>query len=291
MSALAQHNHAPATLYTRRIDAKLCAADVARTIEIFERIKAGDESLQGWVNFPIVNGTGRGEDIGLSPYEGAPRSTELARQLPAISRIVDDFLEDGLSIRIGRIAILGARDVLRPHVDTFPNTRLLIPLTEQGDDFRHLYDNACFAMQVGEVWGGDGTTCHGAANVAASGHRVLLLLDVVGPGEATSVPEWLRAPWRIPPTSFVRRARWDEGVRAREFARIGEHVERHGAAAAERELLLLPFEYAMPANYVYREMLLFARSMMEREPANAFWPRQAQALLKPTLPFQVPVPN
>jgi hypothetical protein len=291
MSALAQQNRAPATIYARRIDPKLCAADVARTIEIFERIKAGDESLEGWVNFPIINGTGQGGDVGLKPYDGPPRTTELAAQLPAVSRIVDDFLDEGLSIRIGRIAILGRRDVLRPHVDTFPNTRLLIPLTEQGDDFRHLYDNACFAMRVGEVWGGDGTTCHGAANVAETGHRVLLLLDVVGPGEAEVSPPWLRAPWRIPPSSFVRRALWSEAVRTCEFGRIADGVRQHGPDAAERELLLLPFEFAMPANYVYREMLLFAQGMITRGDASGFWQRRADALLNPTLPFQVPVPN
>ena len=296
MSQLAEQDRAartavPATCYARRIDPELCAADVARTIEIFERIKAGDKSLEGWVNFPIINGTGQGGDVGLKPYDGPPRTTELAAQLPAVSRIVADFLGEGLSIRIGRIAILGQRDVLRPHIDTFPNTRLLIPLTEQGDDFRHLYDNACFAMRVGEVWGGDGTTCHGAANVAETGHRVLLLLDVVGPDEAEASPPWLRAPWRIPPSSFVRRAPWNEAVRAREFDHIGEAVRQHGPDAAERELLLLSFEFAMPANYVYREMLLFAQWMMTRGDAGGFWQRRADALLNPTLPFQVPVPN
>ena len=290
MSALAQPNRAPATLYERRIDPELCAADVARTIEIFERIKAGDRSLEGWVNFPIINGTGQGGDVGLKPYDGPPRTTELAARLPAVSRIVSDFVDEGLSIRIGRIAILGQRDVLRPHVDTFPNTRLLIPLTEQGDDFRHLYDNACFAMRVGEVWGGDGTTCHGAANVAETGYRVLLLLDVVGPDEAETSPPWLRAPWRIPPASFVGRAPWNEAVRAREFGRIAGAVQRHGPDASERELLLLPFAFAMPANYVYREMLLFAQWMMARGDSGGFWQGRADALLNPTLPFQVPVP-
>src|SRR5665213_2156214 len=139
-ATFSQRLAAPATCYARRIDPKLCEADVARTIEIFERIKAGDASLEGWVNFPIINGTGQGGDVGLKPYAGPARATDLAARLPAVSRIVSDFVDEGLSIRIGRIAILGRRDVLRPHVDTFPNTRLLIPLTEQGDDFRHLYD-------------------------------------------------------------------------------------------------------------------------------------------------------
>ena len=291
MSALAQPNRVPATCYARRIYPELCETDVARTIEIFERIKAGDKSLEGWVNFPIINGTGQGDDVGLKPYAGPPRTTELAAQLPAVSRIVADFQDEGLSIRIGRIAILGQRDALRPHVDTFPNTRLLIPLTEQGNDFRHLYDNACFAMRVGEVWGGDGTTCHGAANVAGTGYRVLLLLDVVGPDEAETSPPWLCAPWRIPPSSFVRRATWNEASRAREFGRIAQGVQRHGSDAAERELLLLPFEFSMPANYVYREMLLFAQWMMARGDASGFWKGRAEALLNPTLPFQVPVPN
>jgi len=193
---------APATRYDRRLEPGLCRADAGRAVEIFGALRAADASLAGWVNFPLVNESGRAGDVGLKPFSTPPRKTAFASQLPAVARILDEFAREGLKILFARVAVLGPRDALRPHVDTYPNTRLLIALSEQGDDFRHLYDNACFAMRVGEVWGGDGATCHGAANVAFSGHRVLLLLDVVPDAGA---PDWLHTRWRLPPRSAIAR--------------------------------------------------------------------------------------
>jgi hypothetical protein len=181
--------------------------------------------------------------------------------------------------------------MLRPHVDTFPNRRVLIPLTEQGDNFRHLYGDTCFVMRAGEVWGGDGTSCHGAANVSASGYRVLLLLDVAPDVAEASTPVWFRAPWEVPDEARVfrpslpRAARHARYETARGLARGGGHN------AAEREILLLAFEFDMPAEHAYRELLCFARWMGRSEGPDGEWRGRARALLNPTLPFAVAVPG
>lgn len=280
----------PATRYTRRVDEALCRADAGRAIEIFGALRARDASLAGWVNFPIVNESGRSDDVGLRPFSTPPRKTAYAAELPAVARILDGFTAEGLAISFARIAILGQRDALRPHVDTYPNTRLLIALTEQGDDFRHLYAGACFAMRVGEVWGGDGTTCHGAANVAFSGFRVLLLVDVLrGAGE----PAWLAAPWRLPASALVHRPALTSARRKLLFASARAIAREGGPERAERELLLLPFEYAMTADFVYRELLLFSRWMTRHgpPPQRGYWRERTGALIAHLLPFEVPVPK
>ncbi len=281
---------APATRYGRRLDPALCRADAARAVEIFGELRAADASLAGWVNFPLLNETGRAGDVGLKPFSTPPRKTAFASQLPAVARILDAFAQEGLKILFARVAVLGRRDALRPHVDTYPNTRLLITLSEQGNDFRHLYDNACFAMRVGEVWGGDGATCHGAANVAFSGHRVLLLLDVVPDAGA---PAWLHARWRLPPESVVVRPRLSPDMRRRLFDGARALAMQHGPEHAERELLLLPFEYAMRADFIYRELVLFGRWMARRGPSRqrSYWSERVRALVRHSLPFEVAVPR
>src|ERR1700733_7620158 len=117
---------APAACYDRRFDPELCRADAGRAVEIFGALRAADPSLAGWVNFPLLNETGRAGDVGLKPFSTPPRKTEFAAQLPAVARILDGFAGDGLKLLFARVAVLGRRDVLRPHVDTYPNTRLLI---------------------------------------------------------------------------------------------------------------------------------------------------------------------
>ena len=281
---------APATRYDRHLDPALCRADAGRAVAIFRELRAADAGLAGWVNFPLLNESGRADDVGLEPPAAPPRKTALAAQLPAVARILDGFEREGLKLQFARIAVLGRRDALRPHVDTYPNTRLLIALSEQGDDFRHLYDNACFAMRVGEVWGGDGAACHGAANVAFSGHRVLLLLDVVPDAGA---PDWLRARWRLPPGSTVARPRLSPEARRRLFDSARALALDDGPERAERELLLLPFEYAMRADFVYRELVLFGRWMARNGPSQQrpYWRERVRALVLHSLPFEVAVPR
>jgi hypothetical protein len=281
---------APATRYDRRLDRELCRADAARAVEIFAELRAADASLAGWVNFPLLNETGLAGDVGLKPFSTPPRKTEFASRLPAVARILDGFAGEGLKILFARVAVLGQRDALRPHVDTYPNTRLLIALSEQGDDFRHLYDNACFAMRVGEVWGGDGATCHGAANVGFSGHRVLLLLDVVPDAGA---PGWLHARWRLPPETAIARPKLSPAMQRRLFDSARMLALQDGPERAERELLLLPFEYAMRADFVYRELVLFGRWMARCGPSRqrGYWRERVGALVRHSLPFEVAVPR
>lgn len=281
---------APATRYDRRLDPALCRADAGRAVAIFRALRAADASLAGWVNFPLLNESGRADDVGLKPFATPPRKTAFASQLPAVARILDGFEREGLKLLFARIAVLGQRDALRPHVDTYPNTRLLIALSEQGGDFRHLYDNACFAMRVGEVWGGDGATCHGAANVAFSGYRVLLLLDVL---PDASAPDWLHARWRLPAESTIARPRLLPAARRRLFDSARMLARDEGPERAERELLLLPFEYAMRADFVYRELVLFGRWMARRGPEQQrpYWRERVRALVLHSLPFEVAVPR
>ncbi len=66
-----------------------------------------------------------------------------------------------------------------------------------------------------------------------------------------------------------------------------------GPERAERELLLLPFEYAMRADFVYRELVLFGRWMAAHGPSQQrpYWRERVRALVLHDLPFEVAVPK
>jgi hypothetical protein len=55
----------------------------------------------------------------------------------------------------------------------------------------------------------------------------------------------------------------------------------------------LPFEYAMRADFVYRELVLFGRWMARRGPTQqrAYWRERVRALVQHSLPFEVEVPR
>ena len=126
-----------------------------------------------------------------------------------------------------RIAVLIGRDILHSHIDVHPSTRLILPLTEQGTDFRHVFGEYCFAMRVGELWGTNGAVCHGTTNVCNEGHRVALLVDARP--NAGTLPPWWNGRWSIPDDHLVARGagpiRPEKEIARRCFAAIDRGLE------------------------------------------------------------------
>ncbi|BCY09356.1 aspartyl/asparaginyl beta-hydroxylase domain-containing protein [Actinoplanes sp. L3-i22] len=225
--------------------------DAQTAIHIIGDIRAAVPELAGWINFPLLNQTGTGNDLILEAYPGPARPTEYADRLPAAMSVVRRLTRAGYDFSHARVAVLPGREVLRPHVDMYPAVRLIVALNEQDDDFRHVFDDDVIAMRPGEVWGVDGTQCHGAANVAPSGTRVALLLDArpgSGPGLGAGA-------WRIPAGRRLRRSAWTAAARERRRARFRGLAGTHGLAAAEKEWHFLAFEFDLRAADAYGELI------------------------------------
>lgn len=239
---------------------------------------------QRWINFPLFNHNGDPTDTCLLQYVGQAHATPYCGCMPFAHSIVKLLDDSGLRIRYARLAILYGRDVLRPHIDMYRAVRLLIPLTDQGTDFRHVVGSMCFSMRVGETWGIDGDTCHGAANVAVTGTRVALLIDAE---RRSCCAPWLDEQWKIPRESCVPRDRWTDASR-REVTARAALAAASSPSEAEHEWLFAPFEYRMQAAHVYRELsrffsLLSKSSATESERSR--WEAMAEDVRSPKLPY------
>lgn len=182
--------------------------------------------------------------------------------------------------------------MLRPHIDMFRSNRVLFALTEQGTDFRHVFGTACISMRAGEVWGVDGSVCHGAANVASSGYRVLLVLDVRSAPDADRV-HWFNEHWAIPLSALVQRKIWTPQARRRVLDRARSIAELGQWNLAEREWLFLPFEYEVPADYTYAELIEFCEQMSREAvslDAASHWRCRAERIANPELAFEAAAP-
>ena len=231
------------------------AAEVPYALKAVEPVRAAWPQMEGWINFPLFNQTGDAEDLRLEMYAGAGRMTPHAAQMPATRGVVSALRDAGLAIKQARIAILDPRSALRCHVDMYPAARLIMPLNAEGSAHRHVFGSACISMRPGELWGVDGDVCHGAANVAESGHRVALLVDA--DLEASSLPDWYTAPWKIPDNRRVARARWS-GV----------------PYDTEAEWHLAPFEYQLTPEEAYAHLVAWCRLHGQAERAE-FWASHA----------------
>jgi hypothetical protein len=285
-----ESNH-PMVRYRSDLDRESLLHEAEVAVRIATRIAAEGGFAKSWINFPLFNQTGDPDDFLLTQYEGDGRPTPHTSLLPHAARIVEEMQDAGTNILYARLAILFGRDVLRPHIDMYQARRLLVPLSEQRQDFRHVAGEFCVAMRVGEMWGIDGSVPHGAANVGDRGHRVMLLIDAAP--RNTSSLGWWSVPWRVPAECRVPRKPWSPDVRSAYYNRAAAFVATHGADWVEREWLFVPFEHEMRADYVFAEMLAFAR-WMEAHATNSAqaqeWAKRAQRLEQPALACEIVPP-
>lgn len=231
------------------------AAEVPYALQALAPIRAAWPQMQGWVNLPLYNQSGAADDLMLAMYPGSPKPTPHAAQMPATTAVVERLRAEGFAVKQARIAVLDPRSALRCHVDMYPAARLILPLNAQGDAYRHVFDALCVAMNPGELWGVHGDVCHGAANLAATGHRVALLIDA---DLATSdPPAWYSDPWELPVTRGLARPDWQ------------------GAGyATEDDWHLAPFEYALRPEEAYAHLIDWCAARGDAERA-AFWQSRA----------------
>ncbi len=253
------HPSAPAGLLRADVGSTELVAEVPTALAILADMRASIPDLAGWVNFPLANGSGDAMDATLAQHGGPARPTSYAARMPATAALVEELAGDGFAVTHARIAVLGARDVLRAHVDMHFSIRIIVPLNDQGDDFRHIFGDVATAMRAGELWSLDPGVCHGAANVARHGHRVALLVDA--DPTASDPPAWYRQPWSLPPERHLRRSAWSAAARAALTRRAAGELAGGGPEQAEREWLLAPFEYDLAPEAAYDELVAACRML------------------------------
>jgi len=167
---------APANIFAQRFDPVPLRRDARTGSAVASEIGGMHSSLTSWVNFPLINSSGSPYDLDLRNTR-KQKETVYAIQMPAAMAIVEWLRFQGFHVQHARIAVLFSRDLLRPHVDMHQSVRLLVQLNDQGNNFRHVFGNYCIAMKAGELWGVDGSICHGAANLSQAEDRVMLIVD------------------------------------------------------------------------------------------------------------------
>lgn len=246
---------APAACFGTVADPAALAAEVPYALSVIDAVRAAWPQMEGWINFPLYNASGDGDDLALALYDGPARPTRHAAAMPVTARVVEALIAMGFAVKQARVAVLLPRAALRCHVDMYPADRLILPLNAQGDAFRHVFGAQCVAMAAGELWGVDGAICHGAANVAPSGHRVALLVDA--DPDASRPPAWYRAPWRLDPARALARPAWSAA-----------------AYPDEAAWMLAPFEYALSPEAAYAHLIDWCAARGDAERA-AFWQARA----------------
>jgi hypothetical protein len=234
---------------------ELLAAEAQEAMAIVGELRAAWPGLDSWVNFPLLNSSGDPADLVLKPYAGTARPTGYVDRLPAVMAVASRLAGAGFDISYLRVAVLLGRDVLRPHVDMHQSIRLIIPVTEQGNDFRHVFDEVAVAMRTGEVWAVNGDICHGAANIADTGARIAILVDA----RPHSRPAGWMDDWRLPAGRAIDRPEWTAQVRRAWRERFGETERREGLPAAERDWQFASFEYALRPVDAYAELVSLLR--------------------------------
>ncbi len=275
-----------ATRFRRSVDRTNLGRVAEVCSDLLLDIRRAKPSLNSWINFPLLNRSGDPSDLTLEPYDDTAKPTRYLERLSEVRSILDQLRDEGFQILYARIAVLLHRDVLRPHIDTYPAARLLIPLNESGTDFRHVFGNTCVVMRPGEVWGVDGSVVHGAANTGERAWRFLLLVDAL----LDRTPPWFQEVWTIPPERSFRRRVWNGAVRdivSRE-ARLA--LESSGLEMAERILLFAPFEYDLETAAVYSEIFEFFRRLQQetRNPdLRSALAARIERLRNPQLKFEI----
>ncbi|MCB9547824.1 MAG: aspartyl/asparaginyl beta-hydroxylase domain-containing protein [Myxococcales bacterium] len=237
------------------------AAEVGIALGHVAQVREIWPEVEGWINFPLFNQTGAADDLMLAMYPGEPRPTPQAATMPAAADVVRALQAAGFAVKQARVAVLAPGEVLRCHVDMYPADRLIVPLNDQDQDFRHVFGDDCVAMGAGELWGVAGHVCHGAAHVGADGARVALLVDA--DPTASTPPAWYRAPWRIPAERRLVRPALGAAARA-----------ALDAADDEAPWLRAPFQFDLTAEAAYDGLIAACERRGQVERA-AYWRRHA----------------
>jgi hypothetical protein len=279
-------NEPRALLYDLGFRVAAADAECGQAVEIVERMRLESPDLTDWVNFPLMNKTGKTDDFALQHTGESGRYTDYASGFPTCSTIVEEFRARSLVVTNVRIAVLRERGIFRPHLDSYDSSRFLIPLNQNEADFRHIVDPHCFLMRAGELWWIDGKSLHGAANVGERKKRVMVLVDVT----SASRREALGPSRPIPPDHLCPRDRWTSEARASLCARLRALIDEREHHEIEREMLMIPFLYELEVPAAYREIAAFCdvfADVAAREDVRAHYARLANRLRNPSLPFQV----
>jgi len=202
------------------VDREALAAD----LDVMERFPYtdtyGEFVCGGWKSCAVYNGTARGLDASLDPYDGSALVTDLGRQLPYVRRLVEGMFRMS-ALKYGRIARLTPGSALVPHRDYLELdsdlVRVHLPLRTH-ESCVNSHDTTIYHMDVGEVWFLDATSTHSAIS-GWSKDRVHLVLDF----HARSVAECFREAVNDPmiPRSRVRQRRPVEQLELDAFAESG----------------------------------------------------------------------
>jgi hypothetical protein len=248
-----------ASLLSKRFDAAALGVEAISAIKIIHNIQLATPSLDSWINFPVLNRDGDPSSVGLEPYEGPSLPTPYAGRLPFTMEVIQRLSQEGFDINYARIAVLLGRDVLRPHIDMHPSTRLILPFTEQGTDFRHVFGSHAVAMRAGELWAVHSNRCHGAANISPKGYRVALLVDARP--RTSRPPARYLFDWRIPLERCLERPPWNEEARREMYSRAKAKLGTDGPNGAEREWHFTAFQFDVTPQHAYEELASFCRHM------------------------------
>jgi Aspartyl/Asparaginyl beta-hydroxylase len=275
-----------AALYDLRFDGVRSHEECAQAVAIVERMKSEMPDLRDWINFPLMNESGRTDDFNLVQSNRSGTYTDYVSRFPSCREIVEAFRERSMVVTDARIAVLYERGIFRPHTDSYDSARFLIPLNELDRDFRHIVDPACFLMRAGELWWIDGHSLHGAANVGNRAKRVMLLIDV----SRESARSALGPSRPIPADHLCEREPWTGEARTAIFEELRAVAGSWSFDAVQQELLMIPFLYDIGVARAYGEIEAFCR-LVAGDPVapnvRDHYAGLAEALRDPPLPFQV----
>jgi len=276
-----------ATICDMTLDAERLATEAPLAHRMVDELPSEVTADRRWITFPLINATGSSDDYLINPEQTAALPTPHADRFPLTMAALDVIRSRGIRISHARFAVLFERDVLRPHIDEYATTRLIFALNEQGTDFRHVFDSVCLAMRPGQVWRVRGDVCHGAANIALTGRRAAVILDV-DPATASAITP---RRWTIPKEQIIHRPPLTRSIR-QDYDDLAWSVAReHRFEDAERVWLFLPFEVNIRAARVYTELVAFAERNIGRcrtAAERAHWRQRLEYLLHPKLRFEIP---
>ena len=124
------------------------AAEVGIALGHVAQVREIWPEVEGWINFPLFNQTGAADDLMLAMYPGEPRPTPQAATMPAAADVVRALQAAGFAVKQARVAVLAPGEVLRCHVDMYPADRLIVPLNDQDQDFRHVFGDDHLELSV-----------------------------------------------------------------------------------------------------------------------------------------------
>ena len=263
-------------LSPRPVDPERLAADAERGLAAVARFREQVPGLPGWVNLPLFNRSGAGDDYALEAHEGPALETPLCAELPAAAELVRWVASEGFCVEVARLAVLEPGAQLRAHVDEYERLRLIVSLNED-PAFRHVLGELCVSFAGGELWAVDGHACHGAANLHPTTARAALLIDA---RPATSrLPAWYASTWEVPAARRLLRGPWDPPARAARLAEARALLEEVPTtpelSSAEAHLLTAPYAFELDHAAAYASLVDLYRDLaLERDQPG--WSERAE---------------